>query len=87
MSANDRVRSSVDPLGGSVRPGRLSLVLLALIIGIGCTKWTHPAKGEREYNSDSVICWKAADESSETEYWPRYHVYKACMIDRGWSDE
>ena len=49
-----------------------------------CTQWSHPAKGQREYNTDSSICWRAADESGETEYWPHYHVYKACMVGRGW---
>lgn len=66
--------------------GLISLMGLALF-ATGCTQWSHPAKGEREYNSDGVICWQAADESGETKYWPRYHVYKACMIDRGWTDE
>jgi hypothetical protein len=60
------------------------LILLACI-ATGCTKWSHPAKGEREYNTDSTICWQAADESGVTNYWPKYHVYKACMVDRGWN--
>jgi hypothetical protein len=62
------------------------LTLLALF-ATSCTKWTHPAKGQREYNSDSALCWRAVDESGETEYWPRYHAYEACMFERGWNTD
>lgn len=61
-----------------------TLALLALV-ATSCTRWSHPAKGQREYNTDSTICWRAADESGETAYWPRYHLYEACMADRGWN--
>jgi len=61
----------------------VSLVLLAALTG-ACTRWSHPAKGQREYNSDTAICWREADESGETKYWPRRHVHDACMKERGW---
>ena len=61
------------------------LALLALFAS-SCTRWSHPAKGQREYNSDTAICWREADESGETKYWPRRHIHDACMESRGWTE-
>jgi hypothetical protein len=85
MRANARPKPALH----SRRTTTFGIALLALLalFATSCTKWTHPAKGQREYNTDGIICQRAADESGETEYWPRYHVYKACMIERGWSDD
>lgn len=57
---------------------------LLVLVALGCAKWSHPSKGEREYNSDVAQCDREADESSATEHWDRYRVYRACMVDRGW---
>jgi len=70
----------------SVRPVAVTGALFLLLTS-GCTQWSHPAKGQREYNSDTAICYREADESGETEYWPRQHIHDACMRERGWSDD
>jgi hypothetical protein len=68
----------------SVRTFSIATLALLALATTSCTKWSHPAKGQREYNTDSTLCWRVADQTGETKYWPRYHVYEDCMADRGW---
>ena len=63
----------------------ISVLSLLLLLALGCAKWSHTSKGQREFNSDKAVCWREADASGETEYWARYRVHRACMLDRGWT--
>lgn len=64
---------------------RIAGVSLLVLLALGCSKWTHPSKGKRDYNTDDAVCNREADESDKTQYWPRHRVYEYCMADRGWS--
>jgi len=70
---------------GSMTMRRISFAFLLALGGLACAKWTHPAKGEREFQSDRAICERAGEASGETEHWARYRVYRACMVERGWT--
>jgi len=83
MGANHSMRSlRRTGFGKSLLLGVVFPVALFLS---GCSRWSHPAKGEREFQNDRAVCEHEADEKGETEYWPRYEIQKACMIERGWS--
>jgi len=64
---------------------RLFAASLLALFALGCAKWSHPSKGEREFNTDMAICTQAGEDSGETEHWAKYRVKRACMVERGWT--